>query len=120
MAMTTATSESAGALGCLGCCVRLWRRTWGLRHVPGDRCALAGSRTHRETSAESTETVLHVLQAGAYDALGVESSTVVFHFEADLIVLLAQRQGDARVRAAVLGRVLDRFQTRVVDRRLDF
>src|SRR5688572_3007645 len=52
-------------------------RARGPLHASSDHGALARSCTHREAPAEGAETVLHVLEAGTFDAFGLESDAIV-------------------------------------------
>src|SRR4051812_8506336 len=90
------------------------RRSRKPREAPGDQRPVTTGGAHGETAAERADAVLHVLEAGAVDLLGVESGAVVLDVEPDLVAVLAQRHGDVHVRAAVLGGVLDRLETAVV------
>ena len=81
---------------------------------------MAGRRVDLDRSARDRESIAHADEAAALrSGARVEAGTVVTDLEADVARVLPDLDRDARVRWAVLGCVLERFERREVASRLN-
>jgi hypothetical protein len=82
---------------------------------------VADRRDDRYAAVERADSVAHVLvpRAGARNG-SIEAGPVVLDLEAQCVCVGVERDGDLRGGPTVLGRVLDRLDAAVVDRRFHF